>query len=120
MLQNFWSDPYPYHRPDQKAGPFQPSAGPDIASFDRYSDPQAKLLRNSYYNALRYVDDQIGKLVEYLEMTGRRRNTIIAITGDHGEAFKENSFGYGTHAGYPLEAVLRTGLVLNCPDYIST
>lgn len=45
-----------------------------------------------YYNNLRLMDTQIERIYRQLEKQGRLDNTIIVVTGDHGQAF-------GKHAG---------------------
>ncbi len=39
---------------------------------------------HKYDNSLHYVDDQIGKIISYLQSTNKLNNTIIVITADHG------------------------------------
>ena len=41
--------------------------------------------QEKYDNALRYVDIQVGKIINFLEENNLTDNTIIAITSDHGE-----------------------------------
>ncbi|MFB0562463.1 MAG: sulfatase-like hydrolase/transferase, partial [Candidatus Lokiarchaeia archaeon] len=47
-------------------------------------------LLDLYDGEITYVDDQLGELFEKLEQLGIDDNTIIIITADHGEAFKEH------------------------------
>lgn len=41
--------------------------------------------RRLYYSAISYVDDQIGRILDYLEETGRLEDTLVVFTSDHGE-----------------------------------
>lgn len=51
---------------------------------------------NLYDGALRYVDSQIDLFVRRLDQLGIRDNSIIIITSDHGEEFKEHGkLGHG-------------------------
>jgi len=43
-----------------------------------------------YDGGINYVDDQLGKIFEKLDQLGINDNTIIIVTADHGEAFKEH------------------------------
>ncbi|MGB7325874.1 MAG: sulfatase [Rubripirellula sp.] len=48
-------------------------------------DPElSRTLKHAYLASVSYVDAQIGKLVEALEVAGVRDNTIIVLWGDHG------------------------------------
>jgi membrane-anchored protein YejM (alkaline phosphatase superfamily) len=49
---------------------------------------------NSYSNALLRVDKELQRVWDMLEMTGEMKDTIILVTGDHGEEFFDHGF-YG-------------------------
>jgi len=49
-------------------------------------------LKKLYYAELRYIDAQIGRLINYLEENGLIEKSLIIITSDHGEAFYEHSY----------------------------
>lgn len=52
-------------------------------------------LKNRYMNAVCYTDQLLRQLLTEMENMGRLKNTIIVITGDHGEEFWEHgSFGH--------------------------
>ena len=42
-------------------------------------------LRATYCGMIREVDDNVGKVLDHLEATGQRENTLIVFTSDHGE-----------------------------------
>lgn len=44
-----------------------------------------KVLMNSYYGCVSYLDSNIGKVIATLEEAGLRDNTLIIYTTDHGE-----------------------------------
>lgn len=47
-------------------------------------------LRNRYSNAAHWVDVQLGRIYTSLEAMGLLENTIVIVTGDHGEEFMEH------------------------------
>jgi len=57
--------------------------GPD---FNLYRENRLKL----YDSALRFVDEQIGRLFDYLEKTKLLDSCLVIITADHGEEFWEH------------------------------
>ena len=62
----------------------------DDASFPlRPSPDEVQLYWNRYLNACAWVDHLVGKFCEHLKAEGRYDNSIIVITGDHGEEFQE-------------------------------
>lgn len=75
---------------------------PDFRSdFTIISGPQKSFmkdkdeLKNRYMNSVYYADSLFKKLLTEMEAMGRLKNTIIVISGDHGEEFWEHgSFGH--------------------------
>lgn len=52
--------------------------------------------RNAYDDCLRYLDEQIGRLLGELERRGVLENTLVVVTSDHGEGFGEHNLsGHG-------------------------
>jgi len=74
--------------------PFTPFAeGLDYTSLSNgASDEEKLLLKNSYKNAVHHADAVVGQLLDELERRGELENTIVIVTGDHGEEFWENGF----------------------------
>src|SRR5262249_39089094 len=57
-----------------------------IDFFDETKLPQGELLER-YLNAIRQADRHLGRLLEALREKGLADDTLVVITGDHGEAF---------------------------------
>ncbi|MDS0300245.1 sulfatase [Halogeometricum sp. S1BR25-6] len=51
-----------------------------------------------YDGAIRYVDKQVGRILDHLEKVGLREETAIIITADHGEALYDRGI-YGHASG---------------------
>lgn len=72
-----------------------------------------------YYGNVKFLDDQVGRILETLEETGEKENTIIVFLSDHGDmagghgmAWKETSAFY--------EEVVSIPLIVNYPKMISS
>lgn len=53
-------------------------------------------LHRTYWNAVHYSDQQLGKLVSRLKRNGVWDNSVVVITGDHGEdLFEDGLLGHG-------------------------
>jgi len=50
-----------------------------------YTDEQVRNARHGYYANVSYFDSWLGKLLETLDETGRRDDTIVIVTSDHGD-----------------------------------
>ncbi len=59
---------------------------------------------NRYKNSVYYVDHLIGNLLEDMERKKLLENTVVLVTGDHGEAFGENGY-WGHNSSFSDEQV---------------
>jgi arylsulfatase A-like enzyme len=53
-----------------------------------------------YDSAIRYVDQEIGRLVDFLKSKGIYDDTIFVITSDHGESLTEHEIFFNHHGLY--------------------
>ena len=65
-------------------------------------------------NSMRYVDDQVGKVIDYLEENGLSEDTVIAITSDHGHEL-EGRHGGGGHGLTIYNEVLLVPAIIYLP-----
>jgi arylsulfatase A-like enzyme len=66
-----------------------------------------------YADSLYYVDTQIRRLFDALRAGGRMEETVVVVTGDHGQAFMEHDLA--SHGHTPYEEVVRVPLVIFVP-----
>ncbi|MFL5328555.1 MAG: sulfatase [Gemmataceae bacterium] len=111
---NLQSSHFPYTLPPSRTQQFQPTRLSPTASFLGYPEADIPAAQNSYWNALRYGDEQVGCILETLERCGVRNDTFVIIGMDNGEAFYEN--GEPTHAGLPFETTVHVPLIINNPE----
>lgn len=92
-------------------GPYLPPA-PYRTMFDSAAGPHGR-----YRGAIRYMDDEVNRLLLELKRRGTLRNTIVVVTSDHGEMFGENHLiGHGNGLYRPqLHVPL---VVLNAPGAV--
>ena len=65
--------------------PYQP-----IPEYDIFEDEKKDKYSSARYDGeIRYVDHKIGQLLDKIDELGLKENTIVIITGDHGEMFGE-------------------------------
>lgn len=60
------------------------------------SDKEANFIRGLYNGEVRFVDDEIGRMLKSMEKDGLLDNTWVILTADHGEEqFDHGSFDHG-------------------------
>ncbi|MCX6897778.1 MAG: sulfatase [Verrucomicrobia bacterium] len=75
---------------DQTHDPYTPSPGAKPMEFlSRKPGDTRSADLSRYLNALRETDRQLGRLFAALRERGLADDTLVVVTGDHGEAFRE-------------------------------
>eukprot|EP00112_Aurelia_sp_Birch-Aquarium-sp1_P008155 Seg18949.1 transcript_id=Seg18949.1/GoldUCD/mRNA.D3Y31 product="Multifunctional alkaline phosphatase superfamily protein PehA" protein_id=Seg18949.1/GoldUCD/D3Y31 len=88
----YWHEDFdPPHKDYQKDTTFPLFPSPE--ELQRY--------KNKYANAVAWVDHQVEGFVDFLKKEGRYDDSIIIVTGDHGEEFKEQGGWYHCSALIP-------------------
>ncbi|RZV34416.1 MAG: hypothetical protein EX262_04525 [Sphingomonadaceae bacterium] len=88
---NFQSPHFPYHH----GAIAQRLAHPPVTRGEIAADNAARV-QATYWNAVAHADAALGRLVAKLKAVGAWDNTLLLVTGDHGEALFENGFlGHG-------------------------
>jgi arylsulfatase len=90
----------------------QPREGQD---FFHYLTPHREYMTAMYDASLRYQDDQIRSIFEYLGELGLLSDTIVVIAADHGESLGEHDM-YFTHSGL-FEPTVGVPLIVYAPDH---
>lgn len=80
---------------------------------NNYSDPTP--YRHRYQNALYFVDDLVGIILKELKQRGLLANTVVLLTGDHGNEFNDNHLGYWEHASNFTRYQTQTPLIVYWP-----
>jgi arylsulfatase A-like enzyme/Tfp pilus assembly protein PilF len=66
-----------------------------------------------YAGEIAYVDDQIGRVLQWLDGRGLTDRTIVIAIGDHGESLNEH--GEGTHGLFIYDATTRVPFIVRAP-----
>ncbi|MCF7941432.1 MAG: sulfatase-like hydrolase/transferase [Spirochaetia bacterium] len=85
----------------------------DFAGFSALSDDEqaVRTLRALYHGSIRFIDDQIGRLVGTLEELGVLEHTVIVFTTDHGDMMGDH--GFMTKGVKHYDAGIRCPLVIS-------
>jgi arylsulfatase len=94
--------------------PAQNGPDQDESSRSQIERKIQKLIFPLYDAEIRYVDQEVGRLLEGLDEAGISKRSLTIVTADHGENIYDHkhSFGHGT---YPFEATVRVPLIMRWP-----
>jgi len=67
------------------------------------------VIKKAYEKRIRYLDTQIGKLIDVLKGKGMLDNTVLVMASDHGQAFMEHNIMY--HNMFPYNEVSHVPLI---------
>ncbi len=83
---------------------------------NRINNENRERYLNRYKNSLRFVDEQIKLVLDSLKNYKLLENTIIIITGDHGEEFGDTRLGLFGHGSNFTHYQVQTPLIVYWPD----
>jgi arylsulfatase A-like enzyme/Flp pilus assembly protein TadD len=93
LWMHLYDPHYPYHPP----APYS----------DEYKD-------RPYDGEIAFADAQVGRVIRFLKEKNLYRNTLIVLSGDHGESLGEH--GEKTHGFFIYNATLHVPLIFHLPD----
>lgn len=92
----FYDAPHGYDFPRDFEPRFEPMLNRiNYLELDNDSDPVPFL--NRYKTSVRYVDTLVEKVLNQLKNSGELDNTLVVITGDHGQEANDNKLNYWGH-----------------------
>jgi tetratricopeptide (TPR) repeat protein len=91
-----WMHLYDPHYPYRPPAPYS----------DQYKD-------RLYDGEIAFADEQVGRIIAYLKAKGLYSNTLIVLTGDHGESLGEH--GEKTHGFFIYNATLHVPVIIHLP-----
>ncbi|HEY8668372.1 MAG TPA: LTA synthase family protein, partial [Tepidisphaeraceae bacterium] len=83
--------------------PYEPSVGMKQINFFDGDKPNDAYDLGRYLTVLHNVDEQLGRLFTYLREHNLADDTLVVITGDHGEAFGDPRPTSWGHSGKPYD-----------------
>ena len=106
--------------------PVDRPAPPGLSSFEaRFGDQgglramstdQQRSVQSHYHGLVAWLDEQVGRLLDALEASSRRRDAIVVFGADHGALLGELGGGIAKHVFNP--AAQRVPFLLSAPDRV--
>ena len=92
----FYDSAHKLDMPRDSPPVFQPSA-PTVNYLGLNAGTDPLPMHNRYRNSLHYVDSLVGEVLAEVEARGLLENSVIVVTGDHGQEFNDNRRNYWGH-----------------------
>src|SRR5262249_61256432 len=67
-----------------------------------------------YDGEIAFADAQVGRLLQFFKQKGLYQNTLIVLSGDHGEGLGEH--GEQTHGFFIYNSTLHVPLIIHLPS----
>ena len=126
-----FNPPWEYYRrfdPDSLPGPhFRESdlatqgslSGVDFQSTPKNPDAfPAKKIQAAYYAQIEFLDHELGRILDALDRSGERENTLVVFTSDHGEALGDHGL---TQKGCRFyDGLVRVPLIFSMPGAVKS
>ncbi|MBT4888882.1 MAG: sulfatase-like hydrolase/transferase, partial [Rhodospirillales bacterium] len=80
------------------------------------TDDDIRNARHAYYGNISYFDDWLGKIIQTLDETNLRENTIIMVISDHGDMLGERGLWYKMVF---FEYASRIPMIISAPERFS-
>lgn len=129
FLWNHYMDVHgPYEPPEQYQQLFRDDSVSQTTAQQLYkralnkpesiSAEEHQLLIDLYDTEIRHLDKYIGEFIEEVRSLPSGKETLIIITSDHGDAFREH--GYYEHPRYLHDELLHVPLIIDYPGFDQT
>ncbi len=86
------------------------------AKCKHYKGREGKTLLAKYWAMIELIDENVGRLIEALEQTGQRENTLIILTSDHGNMVGHH--GLTAKGCRFYEGLVRVPLIFSMPGVV--
>lgn len=89
----------------------------DAFRYDNMTDDDHRLVRAAYWAMCDLIDHQVARMLDALDRTAQRENTIVIYTSDHGEMLGDH--GIYLKGPYFYEPAVRVPLIFAMPSTIA-
>ena len=93
----------------------QAAYGGTALSFTKTSPEERRRITAAYYAMIEQVDTELGNMLEALDDTGQRDNTVVIFMSDHGEMLGDH--GLYLKGPFFYDCLTRVPLIIRWPDH---
>lgn len=111
----FYDSPHGYSFPEKYPHRFEPMLK-EVNYLKLNNDTDRTLMLNRYKTSVHYVDSLVNKVLEKLKASGDLDNTIVIITGDHGQEINDNMENFWGHNGNYTDPQVQVPFAIIAPN----
>lgn len=104
-----------YQYPDSYPRIFTPTST-EMNYFTLNNSTDIVPIKNFYNNITHYTDSLIGKVIDNLKENNLLENTVVVITGDHGQELNDNKQNYWGHNSNFSASQTHVPLIIHWPN----
>lgn len=104
-----------YQYPDNYPRRFTPTVSA-MNYFTLNNTTDATPIKNFYNNISHYTDSLVGKVINNLKKNDMLKNTVVVITGDHGQELNDNKQNFWGHNSNFSDSQTRVPLIIHWPE----
>ncbi|MBD2869008.1 sulfatase family protein [Paenibacillus arenilitoris] len=86
---------------------------PKLYPYSKMNETDHRMIRAAYWAMIDLIDEQVGRMLDALERTGQKDNTIVVFMSDHGELLGDH--GVYLKGAYFYEPSVRVPLIVSWP-----
>ena len=86
--------------------------------YPQMTERDNRMIRAAYWAMCDLIDEQVGRVLQTLQETGQRENTMVIFTSDHGEMLGDH--GIYTKGPFMYDPAVRVPLIISWPGHIAS
>ena len=110
----FYDAPHGYDFPEDYAHRYEPMLD-NINYLELNNDSDPTLFLNRYKTSVHFVDSMVKQVLDKLKETGDLENTLVIITGDHGQEINDNRLNFWGHNSNYTDAQVKVPFAIFGP-----
>ncbi|GIU43546.1 choline-sulfatase [Shewanella sairae] len=107
----FYDSPHGYDFPEDYPHKFELQV-PRMDYLSLSNDTDRLPILNRYNTSVHFNDSLIGKVLNQLKESGELANTLVVITGDHGQEINDNKLNFWGHNGNFTDAQIKVPFMM--------
>lgn len=111
----FYDSPHGYGFPENYPHRYEPMLE-EVNYLKLNNNTDRTLMLNRYKTSVHYVDSLVKQVIDKLKASGDLDNTVVVITGDHGQEINDNMQNFWGHNGNYTDVQVKVPFTIIAPN----